>query len=105
MYPFLFCLRLYKKTNSKKLVVIDDCFLHCHVRILKNSLKEENLSVFDSYSFYEKYSDIMDIDDVPEQERKETARIVMNQVRSAMEQGSSSPDFKLTESCGTCCDR
>ena len=92
-----------KALNQNFTFQVETTDLHCHGRILKNSIKEENLSVFDAYSFYEKYSDIMDIDDVPEAERKEAARIVMDQVLSAMEQESFSPGCKLKESCGSSC--
>jgi len=74
-------------TQADKIVVIDGCFLHCHGRILKGLFKESKLAIFDALSFYGKYTDIMDIDDVPENERKETANMVMNNVIGSMKNG------------------
>jgi len=63
-----------KKTG--KVVLIDGCFLRCHGRILENLVGEENLVQFDALSLYGKYTDRFDIDSVPEEERRETARKV-----------------------------
>jgi hypothetical protein len=63
-----------KKTG--KVVLIDGCFLRCHGRILENLIGEENLLQFDALSIYRKYTDRFDIDSVPEEERRETARQV-----------------------------
>ena len=67
-----------KKAN--KVVVIDGCFMHCHGRIMKNLIGEENLLQFDALSVYKKYTNLMDIDDVPEAERKEVAQQVAGKV-------------------------
>jgi len=67
-----------KKTG--KIVLIDGCFLRCHGRILENLVGEQNLVQFDALSFYKKYTDRFDIDSVPEEERKETARLVADTV-------------------------
>ncbi len=66
--------------KSAKIVLIDGCFLRCHGRILENLVGEENLIQFDALSFYRKYTDRFDIDSVPEEERKETARLVADMV-------------------------
>jgi DGC domain-containing protein len=62
--------------NAGKIVLVDGCFLRCHGRILENLVGRENLVQFDALSFYGRYTDLFDIDSVPEAERKETARIV-----------------------------
>ena len=62
--------------NSDKVVVIDGCFLHCHGRILKNIIDKDALEVFDALSHYKKYSDLFDIDEVPEVERNQVAQDV-----------------------------
>lgn len=62
--------------TSEKVVCIDGCFLKCHSRIMENIIDRDKLFVFDALSFYKKYNDIFNIDDVPEEERKETARKV-----------------------------
>jgi hypothetical protein len=66
--------------NSGKVVLIDGCFIGCHGRILDNLLGRENLVRFDALSIYKKYTDRFDIDSVPEEERRETARRVADTV-------------------------
>lgn len=73
--------------EAEKVVVIDGCFLHCHGRILKNLIDEIKIAHFDALSVYNKYTDIFDIDDVPEEERKRVARQVADNVLADLQQG------------------
>ncbi len=73
--------------NAGKIVLIDGCFLRCHGRVLENLVGEENLIQFDALSLYGKYTDRFDIDSVPEEERKETARQVADIVRAELKKG------------------
>ena len=73
--------------EAQKVVVIDGCFLHCHGRILKKIIAEEKIAEFDALAVYQKYTDLFDIDDVPEEERKLAARQVADSVLVAMECG------------------
>ncbi len=66
--------------KSGKVVMIDGCFLKCHERILKNLIDEKNIVHFDALSHYKKYTDVFEIDDVPEEERIQTARSVADWV-------------------------
>lgn len=66
--------------NSEKVVLIDGCFLRCQGRILDNLLGKDKLVHFDALSHYKKYSDLFDIDDVPEAERREVAQDVADWV-------------------------
>ena len=66
--------------KAGKVVVIDGCFMRCHGRIMKNIIGEENMVQFDALSLYNKHTDLIDIDDVPEAERKELAREVADKV-------------------------
>ncbi len=66
--------------RSEKVLLIDGCFLHCHGRILENMIDKDKLLQFDALSYYKKYTDLFDVDSVPEQERKETARKVADAV-------------------------
>lgn len=68
----------------KKNVLLDGRFLRCHGRILENVFGKENLIQFNALSFYGKYTDRLDIDSVPEGERKETARKVADTVLEAL---------------------
>lgn len=66
--------------NSKKVVLIDGCFLRCHGRIIENLVGKDKLVQFDALSVYKKYTDIFEIDDVPEEERREAAKQVAESV-------------------------
>ena len=74
-------------SGAGKVVVIDGCFLHCHGRILKNLIAEDKIAQFDALSIFNKYTDIFDIDDVPEEERKRVARLVADKVLASLKQG------------------
>ncbi len=73
--------------NAKKVVLIDGCFLRCHGRIIENLLEKDRLVQFDALSVYKKYTDVFDIDDVPEAERKEAARQVADSVLASLRKG------------------
>jgi uncharacterized metal-binding protein len=62
--------------KSGKVVLIDGCFLRCHGRILENLIEKNKLLQFDALSHYKKYTDRFEIDSVPEDERRDTARMV-----------------------------
>ncbi|MBW2149897.1 MAG: hypothetical protein JRG73_11855 [Deltaproteobacteria bacterium] len=73
--------------KADKVVVIDGCFMHCHGRVMKNLIGDENLFQFDALSLYKKYTDLMEIDAIPEAELKEVARQVADKVLSALKKG------------------
>jgi len=66
--------------GAEKVVLIDGCFLSCHGRILEDLLSKDQLVQFDALKVYTKYTDVFDIDEVPEAERKEAARQVADSV-------------------------
>ncbi len=70
--------------GAAKVVMIDGCFLQCHGRILENLVDEEKLIRFDALSFYKKYTDLFDVDSVPEAERKKVARQVADWVLAGL---------------------
>ncbi len=72
-------------TEAEKVVLIDGCFLRCHGRILENLLGAEKLAEFDALSVYRDYTDVFDIDDVPQEDRKAAARQVADAVFAALE--------------------
>jgi uncharacterized metal-binding protein len=78
--------------KSGKVVLIDGCLLRCHSRILENLLGKDNLVQFDALSFYKNYTDRFDIDSVPEEERKETARLVADMVLAELRKGERRAD-------------
>ena len=54
--------------------------LKCHGRVLRALVGEEKVIQIDALPFYKKYTDIFLMDDVPEDERKATARQVANEI-------------------------
>ncbi|MHC4596587.1 MAG: putative zinc-binding protein [Planctomycetota bacterium] len=73
--------------KAEKVVLIDGCFLRCHGRIIENLLEKDKLVQYDALSVYRKYTDVFDIDDVPEAERKEAARQVADSVLTTLRNG------------------
>jgi len=90
--------------EAGKVVVIDGCFLHCHGRILKNLIAEERIAQFDALAVYQKYTDLFDIDEVPEEERKLAARQVADSVLAAMEHGEPAGAAKSAACCAVCAE-
>ena len=72
---------------SKKVVLIDGCFIRCHGRILEDLVGKEKLVQFDALSHYKKYTDKFDVDSVPESERKQVARDVADWVLVNLKEG------------------
>ena len=70
--------------KAEKVVVIDGCFMHCHGRIMKKLVGDDRAAVFDALAVYRKHTDVIDIDAVPEAERRELARQVADAVLSAL---------------------
>jgi len=66
--------------EADKSIMIDGCFLKCHGRVLKKLIGEEKIVQIDALPLHKKYSDIFLMDDVPEVERKETARQVADKI-------------------------
>lgn len=66
--------------EADQVVMIDGCFLKCIGRILNNQVDQEKIIHIDALSLYNKYTDLFDMEDVPEAERIETARQVADQL-------------------------
>ena len=78
--------------NAPKVICIDGCFLKCHSRILENMIDSSKLLIFDALSHYKKYNDIFEIDEVPEEERKEVGMRVAQWVIKSMEENKFASD-------------
>ena len=72
--------------DARRSVMLDGCFLKCHGRVLKNLVGDENVIHIDALQFYRKYTDIFRMDDVPEDERKATARQVADGIIAQLKQ-------------------
>ena len=66
--------------DAPKSLMIDGCFLKCHGRVLKKLVGDEKVVHVDALPFYKKYTDVFLMDDVPEEERKRTAREVADKI-------------------------
>ncbi len=66
--------------QAEQAVLIDGCFIRCHGRALEKLLGDTRLTQFDALSVYKKYTDVFDIDEVPENERLQAARQVADRV-------------------------
>jgi uncharacterized metal-binding protein len=73
--------------KAEKVVLIDGCFLRCHGRILQNLLGKTSLVQFDALSVYRKYTDVFDIDEIPEEERRQAAQQVADKVLTELKEG------------------
>ncbi len=74
--------------KAKKVVVIDGCFMKCHGRVMKNIVGEENMIQFDALPIYNKdnkYTDVMLVEDIPEEERKYLAQQVADKILVELE--------------------
>lgn len=66
--------------EADQVVMIDGCFLKCIGRVLNNVVDREKIVHVDALSLYNKYTNLFDMEDVPEQERIDTAKAVANQI-------------------------
>lgn len=67
-------------TTAAKTVVIDGCFLKCHGRVLDKLVGLDRVIHIDALPLHRQYSKLFLMDDVPEAERKATARRVADRI-------------------------
>ena len=75
--------------GAEKSLMIDGCSLKCHGRVLKKLVGEEKVVHIDALPFYRKYTDVFLMDDVPEEERKATARQVAGRIIAKLKHDAS----------------
>ena len=73
--------------EADKTIMIDGCFLKCHGRVLKKLIGVEKIVHIDALPIHKKYSDVFLMDDIPEVERKRTARQVADKIISMLQGG------------------
>jgi uncharacterized metal-binding protein len=84
--------------TAEKVICIDGCYLKCHSRIMEHLIEPSRLLVFDALSHYKKYNDLFNIDDVPEDERKEVAQNVTEWVLKSIEENN----IPCSSECSSC---
>ncbi|HEY5649247.1 MAG TPA: putative zinc-binding protein [Nitrospiria bacterium] len=71
--------------ESRKVVMIDGCFLSCVGRILKHRVNGGKMIHIDALPLYRKYTDFFSLASVPEEKRKATGRQVGEKILSILE--------------------
>ncbi len=66
--------------EADTVVMVDGCFLTCLGRVLNNLVDKEKIIHLDAMNYYDKYTEIFYMEDVPEAERNDTAEQVAVQV-------------------------
>jgi uncharacterized metal-binding protein len=88
--------------EAEKVVVIDGCSLFCHGRIAENIIDKDKLININALAIHGKYADLMDVDDVPEKERKQTATQVADSILASFKEDvPCSPDQQVSCGCET----
>lgn len=70
--------------GSDEVVVLDGCFLRCQARQMRRMLRPDQLVELDALPLYRRYTDLFEIDSVPEDERREVAGEVAHLVISEL---------------------
>ena len=74
-------------TEADKVVVIDGCFLRCQARQMRHMIRPDRMVEIDALPLYRKYTDLFEIDAVPEADRiavaEQVAERVLQQLVSA----------------------
>ena len=76
--------------EAEQVIMVNGCFLKCVGRVLNNLVDQEKIIHFDALQYYNKYTDVFYMEDVPEAERMETARQVADQLLPILSQSSKS---------------
>jgi len=73
--------------EADRVVVIDGCSLFCHGRIAENIIDADKLININALPIYGKYADLIEVDDVEEEERKQTARETADKILTSLKEG------------------
>ena len=76
--------------EADQVIMVNGCFLKCVGRVLNNLVDQLKIIHLDALQYYNKYTDVFYMEDVPEAERIETARGVANQILPILSQSSKS---------------
>ena len=76
--------------EADQVIMVNGCFLKCVGRVLNNLVDQEKIIHLDALQYYNKYTDVFYMEDVPETERIDTARDVANQILPILSQSRKS---------------
>jgi uncharacterized metal-binding protein len=74
--------------EADQVIMVNGCFLKCVGRVLNNLVDQEKIIHLDALQYYNNYTDVFYMDEVPEAERIDTARDVANQILLILRQRS-----------------
>ncbi len=66
--------------EADQVVMVNGCFLKCVGRVLNNLVDRERIIHIDALQYYNKYTDVFYMEDIPEAERIDTARQIVAQI-------------------------
>lgn len=87
--------------EAREVVVIDGCSIHCHGRIAEHVVGKDKLVNFDALAIHRKYVNVMEVDDVPEAERKQTARDLASKILANLKKGTPCSTEQTPCGCGS----
>lgn len=82
--------------GAERVIMLDGCFLKCHGRVLNTLIDENKVVHIDALPLYKKYTDLFDMDDVPEEERKAVARQVADKIIATLKDTGEFPGTSVT---------
>jgi uncharacterized metal-binding protein len=74
--------------EADQVIMVNGCFLKCVGRVLNNLVDQEKIIHLDALQYYNNYTDVFYMEEVPEAERIDTARDVANQILLILRQRS-----------------
>ena len=80
--------------EAEQVVVVDGCFLRCQARTMRGMLRPGQIVEIDTLPFYGKYTDLFEIDSVPEAERNAVAEEVARHVIPQLARLADAADIK-----------
>ena len=76
--------------EAEQVIMVNGCFLKCVGRVLNNLVDQEKIIHIDALQYYNKYTDVFYMEDVPETERIDTAKQVADQILPILMKASKS---------------
>src|SRR5512134_1412928 len=76
--------------EADQVIMVNGCFLKCVGRVLNHLVDQEKIIHLDALQYYNKYTDVFYMGDVPEAERIDTARDAANQILPILSEASKS---------------
>src|SRR5574339_418508 len=76
--------------EADQVIMVNGCFLKCVGRALNHLVDPEKIIHLDALQYYNKYTDVFYMEDVPEAERIDTAKQVADQILPILRQARNS---------------